>query len=322
MAADALATQRARTSAAMILIHTISARYTPLKRRHFQCCSPAIYTCIFLYNATVSDCQIHTGLCVSTCVEYCLLKPVVCFAGLVQLQHRYTHPVDTWKWFCYIKHDMCRSAFPGTVILESLLHRQHYSDVMMSVMGSQITSVSIVYSIVSPGGDQRKHQSSAWPRHWPLWGEFTGARWIPRTKDSDAGNVSIWYVIMKPLQLIRRSVTSWGMKSMGSRFSDKLQGLDHMIEYQFSGPSNGHQGDMPYYFIVIPFVHWDYITDITGMALKRHRVPIGPMSDHCIWPLTAEPDSSSDLIPKFRHPMFLKCGPVIGWQLQSWNHLT
>ena len=21
------------------------------------------------------------------------------------------------------------------------------------------------------------------PRHWPLWGEFTGDRWIPRTKD-------------------------------------------------------------------------------------------------------------------------------------------
>ena len=20
------------------------------------------------------------------------------------------------------------------------------------------------------------------PRHWPLWGEFTGDRWIPRTK--------------------------------------------------------------------------------------------------------------------------------------------
>ena len=20
------------------------------------------------------------------------------------------------------------------------------------------------------------------PRHWPLWGEFTGHRWIPRTK--------------------------------------------------------------------------------------------------------------------------------------------
>ena len=35
----------------------------------------------------------------------------------------------------------------------------HYSDVRMSVMASQIIGVSIVYSIVCPGADQRKHQS-------------------------------------------------------------------------------------------------------------------------------------------------------------------
>ena len=37
----------------------------------------------------------------------------------------------------------------------------HYSDVIMSVMASQITGVSIVYSIVCSGAHQRKHQSSA-----------------------------------------------------------------------------------------------------------------------------------------------------------------
>ena len=31
------------------------------------------------------------------------------------------------------------------------------------------------------------------PRHWPLWGEFTGDRWIPRTKASNAENVSNWW---------------------------------------------------------------------------------------------------------------------------------
>ena len=29
-------------------------------------------------------------------------------------------------------------------------------------------------------------------RHWPLCGDFTGDRWIPRTKASNAENVSIW----------------------------------------------------------------------------------------------------------------------------------
>ena len=37
----------------------------------------------------------------------------------------------------------------------------HYNDVIMSVMASQITSLTIVYSIVYSGADQRKHQSSA-----------------------------------------------------------------------------------------------------------------------------------------------------------------
>ena len=31
------------------------------------------------------------------------------------------------------------------------------------------------------------------PRHWLLWGEFTGDRWIPRTKANYAEDVSIWW---------------------------------------------------------------------------------------------------------------------------------
>ena len=31
------------------------------------------------------------------------------------------------------------------------------------------------------------------PRHWPLCREFTGDRWIPRTRASNAGSVSIWW---------------------------------------------------------------------------------------------------------------------------------
>ena len=37
----------------------------------------------------------------------------------------------------------------------------HYNDVTMSLMASQITSLTIVYSTVYSGADQRKHQSSA-----------------------------------------------------------------------------------------------------------------------------------------------------------------
>ena len=37
----------------------------------------------------------------------------------------------------------------------------HYNDVIMSAMASQITNLTIVYSTVYSGADQRKHQSSA-----------------------------------------------------------------------------------------------------------------------------------------------------------------
>ena len=39
--------------------------------------------------------------------------------------------------------------------------RSHYDDVIMSAVASQITSLTIVYSIVYSGANQRKHQSSA-----------------------------------------------------------------------------------------------------------------------------------------------------------------
>ena len=38
---------------------------------------------------------------------------------------------------------------------------EHYDDVTMSGMASQISSLTIVYSTVYPGADQRKHQSPA-----------------------------------------------------------------------------------------------------------------------------------------------------------------
>ena len=59
---------------------------------------------------------------------------------------------------------------------------EHYCDVIMSAMASQTTSLTIVYSTVYSGADQRKHQSSAslvfvrgihrgpvnFPHKWPV----------------------------------------------------------------------------------------------------------------------------------------------------------
>ena len=55
----------------------------------------------------------------------------------------------------------------------------HYDDIIMSAMASQITSLTIVYSAVYSGVDQRKHQSSA---SLAFVRGIHRDRWIPRTK--------------------------------------------------------------------------------------------------------------------------------------------
>ena len=68
----------------------------------------------------------------------------------------------------------------------------HYNDVIMSAMASEITSLTIVYSAVYSGADQRKHQSSAslaglCAGNSPVTGEF------PAQRASNEENVSIWW---------------------------------------------------------------------------------------------------------------------------------
>ena len=60
----------------------------------------------------------------------------------------------------------------------------HYNDVIMGVIASQITSLTIVYSIVYSDADQRKHQSSASLAF--VRGIHRG-RWIPRTNGQLCG---------------------------------------------------------------------------------------------------------------------------------------
>ena len=94
---------------------------------------------------------------------------------------------------CFIPTAAHRASSTGASRLWLLLlgcHTQHCSDVTIGAMASQITSLSIVYSTVYSGADQRKHQSSASlvfvrgihrsPVNFVR--EFIGHRTIPRTK--------------------------------------------------------------------------------------------------------------------------------------------
>ena len=55
---------------------------------------------------------------------------------------------------------------------------ERYNDVIMGMIASQITSLTIVYSIVYSGADKRKHQSSA---SLAIVRGFHRDQWIPHT---------------------------------------------------------------------------------------------------------------------------------------------
>ena len=63
--------------------------------------------------------------------------------------------------------------------LENHAHLLHYTDVIMTTMASQITSLTVVYSTVYSDADQRKHQS---PASLAFVRGIHRDRWIPRTK--------------------------------------------------------------------------------------------------------------------------------------------
>ena len=68
--------------------------------------------------------------------------------------------------------------------------RIHYNDVIMSAMASRITSLTIVYSIVYSGADQKNskfHVTGLCVGNSPITGEF------PAQRASNAENVAITY---------------------------------------------------------------------------------------------------------------------------------
>ena len=95
-------------------------------------------------------------------------------------------------------------------------HRFHYNDVIMSVMASQITSLTISYLNVYSSADQRKHQSVAslaFVRgNSPVTGEFRAQR------ASNAETVSIWWrhhvVLLSFAVLLVASGFIWDIFSM------------------------------------------------------------------------------------------------------------
>ena len=79
----------------------------------------------------------------------------------------------------YVSHGFIVLTLEMSTLSWDLSGHFHYDDVIMTTIASQITSITVVYSIVYSDADQRKHQSSASLAF--VWGIHRD-RWIPRTK--------------------------------------------------------------------------------------------------------------------------------------------
>ena len=108
----------------------------------------------------------------------------------------------------------------------------HYSDIMR-VMASQITGITIVYSTICSGADQRKHQSStslAFVRriHWQQLNSPHAQR------ASNAENIFIWW-----RHHVRLAITV--SADVVNRYSSKLDLIPSQIA-RFMGPTWGSPG--------------------------------------------------------------------------------
>ena len=89
--------------------------------------------------------SIHSTLYFHFC-RFKVLEHNLQFISYMYFIHRFL--LISWRRLCHFTHHW------GIYCI-------HYDDVIMSAMASQITSLTIVYSSVYPGADQRKHQSPA-----------------------------------------------------------------------------------------------------------------------------------------------------------------
>ena len=146
--------------------------------------------------------------------------------------------VVAFDWHCY-----------GNTYCMLSIHVVHYIDVIMTTMASQINSLKVVCSIVYLDSDQRNIKA---PRHWPLCGEFTGDRWIPRTNGQLRG---------KCLHLMTSSWGTIGAHCMSDiRIKTYLQkrmwhiSIKYQMKQGFDSLERKHMTDKPIFFMVWIFV--------------------------------------------------------------------
>ena len=139
----------------------------------------------------------------------------------------------------------------------------------MGVVASQITSLGIVYSTVNSGAIKGNIKAL---RHWPLCEEFTGDRWIPRTKGQWRGKcfhlmTSSWTVCQGYWAPGDPAINSSPPGKNGRHFG-RRQFQMHFLEWKW------HNSDSISTEICFQESNWQYpsIGSGNGLAPNRRQV--------------------------------------------------
>ena len=144
----------------------------------------------------------------------------------------------------------------------------HYDDVIMTMLESQITSLTVVYSIVYSGVHQRKHQSSAslafvreihrgpvnFPHKWP----------VTRKMFPFDDVIMLTNTLVRTVHVFSTNV-SWG--SFTAHWNATLQWhhisvmVSLLIDKFFPIPQNKGNMKAPYYW---PFVRRNHLSPVEG----------------------------------------------------------
>ena len=77
--------------------------------------------------------------------------------------------VEAWEWISYVSHIYGACDVRKITTITSEWARRRLKSPASRLFTQPFIQAEIKENIKAP-------------RHWPLWGEFTGDRWIPRTK--------------------------------------------------------------------------------------------------------------------------------------------
>ena len=143
--------------------------------------------------------------------------------------------------------------FPIKIIVFTLIFRLHYNDVIMTAIASQITSLTIVYSIVYSDANQRKHQSSASlafvrgihqgpvnsPHKWPAMRKMI---WLRHHEE--------WHLVIYQMTT-KTTHHHRSMKSPPNGYMTKKYCYNHCCVKAPKWRNND--------VIIVSYVHWDYV---------------------------------------------------------------